>query len=789
MIKSRKQLSVTLSRGLGLFDVTMIGVGAMIGAGIFGLTGIAAGKAGPLGLLLAFALNGIVTTLTGLSYAEMGAAIPEAGGGYIFVRNGMSRFWGFMAGWFSWFGNSVASSLYAIIFGAFFIELMGQFGLGFTNQEVFLNLTGTRLAETVVTVLIIVIFITINVRGASEAGIVGNIITIFKILVLMTLVVFGLFVMFGSDSNWIENFQNPAPGDGSFTGGLFPNGFGGIILAMGLTFVAFEGYEIIAQSGEELINPKRNLPRAIFFSIGITVAVYLLVAFVSIGALSQDSGLPNWMYLGREGEKAMIRTAESIIPLGLGAIILIIGGLASTTSAINATLYSSSRVSFAMGRGGDLPNIFSRIHRRNHTPHIAIYSSGALIILAALFLPIADVASGASLTFLLLFILANISLLQLRKKRPDLPRSFRVPLVPFLPILAILGQSVLVIALLNMSRVASLAAVTWAVIGIWLFLRLGARDEAAQEADTILMEETIAERAFSLLLPVETAPEARQLARLAATLAHTNDGEVFALHVVRVPQQLSLSDGRDFLKHGRPLLEEVVTVGQELAVPVRTQLRLGRDISKSIMAAAQERHADLILLGWPGTRRISGSAFGSVIDMISANPPADLAVVRMVRTGIPKRILVPIINGANSNLAIEIALSQAQYAKTYDANETSIVALYLVPLNTDEKTIERRRSRLIEKLDLDGLPVELRILPSQNEAEDILAYAEDFDEIVIGASEEGLLGQQLFGSVPQQIAEDAQVNVIMVKHHNPIKHGLLGRLLGRRPAKRNNNGK
>jgi amino acid transporter len=233
----------------------------MIGAGIFGLTGIAAGKAGPIGLLLAFFLNGIVTSLTGLAYAELGSAIPKAGGGYIFVRTGMSRFWGFFSGWISWFGNSVASSLYAIIFAAFFVELLAKFGISFSQEVILFNLSGVQLTERIVTIVVVSIFIAINVRGASETGMVGNIITMFKIMVLMSLVVVGLVVMFGGDSNWVVNFQNPAPSGSSFEGGLFPKGVGGILLAMGLTFVAFEGYEIIAQSGEELVNPERNLPR------------------------------------------------------------------------------------------------------------------------------------------------------------------------------------------------------------------------------------------------------------------------------------------------------------------------------------------------------------------------------------------------------------------------------------------------------------------------------------------------------------------------------------------------
>jgi amino acid transporter len=172
------------------------------------------------------------------------------------------------------------------------------------------------------------------------------------------LVVFGLRALLNIP-NWSDNFlSDPSP---------LPNGFGGVILAMGLTFVAFEGYEIIAQSGEEVKSPDRNIPRAIFLAIVIVVVIYLAVAFVSIGALQQTSGLSNWLYLGENGERAMIETARAIMPYG--ALLMILGGLASTMSALNATIYSSSRVSFAMGRDRDLPAVFGRIHSHNKTPH------------------------------------------------------------------------------------------------------------------------------------------------------------------------------------------------------------------------------------------------------------------------------------------------------------------------------------------------------------------------------------------------------------------------------------
>ncbi len=770
-----RRVSVTLSRGMGLMDVTMIGVGAMIGAGIFGLTGIAAGEAGPVGLLVAFFLNGIVTSLTGLTYAELGAAIPEAGGGYLWVRHGLSRFWGFFAGWISWFSHSVACSLYAVIFGTFFIELLKLADIHFGQTPVFLGLSAEDLAIKISALVVVALFMYVNLKGASETGTVGNIVTVFKIVVLLTLVGFGIKAMLNIP-NWPDHFlHDPSP---------FPRGLWGVFSAMGLTFVAFEGYEIIAQSGEELKDPGRNLPKAIFYSIAIVVAIYLLVAFVAIGALTHadTGGLPVWQYLGEEGERAMIRLATHVMPYG--TLIMILGGLASTISALNATVYSSSRVSFAMGRGGDLPAMFGKVHPRNRTPHMAILFSGLLIGFMAIALPVADVASGASLTFLMLFLLTNVSLIRLRQTEPDLERPFKVPWVPALPILAILVQGFLAVDLLRASPVAWAATLLWILLGVYLFRRWGGREEALREADTILLEETIAERRFSIMVPVVAAAEGREIAKLGAMLSYYFDGELFALHVVRVPHQLSLSDGRAFLKQSRPLLESVVEVGQEFDVPVRTQLRLGRKVARSIITAAQERGAGLMLLHWPGYSETSGAYLGSVIDDISANPPCDLAVVRLVKPiAPPRRILVPVAGGPHTQLAVEIAVAQAVYTAEKATQQgdppPQVVALHLVPRNGDMKVAEERQRALMEQLAvITDFPVELRVVPGDDVVKDVLAYAKErqFEEIVIGASEEGFLEQAMFGTIPQRIAQQAEVNVIMVKRYNPLKHGLLRRL-------------
>ncbi len=257
-------------------QVTMIGVGAMIGAGIFVLTGIAAGEAGPA-LILAFFLNGAVTLITAMAYAELGSAFHDAGGGYLWVKTGLPDPNGFLAGWISWFAHAVACSLYALGFGAYFAEVLKSMNI---RLPFFAHATDQILA-----VAVILIFGLINLRGASETGKAGVFVTFAKILVIAFFIVIGLVATIQHPDCW-SNFVD-----------FLPKGFGGVVIAMGLTFIAFQGYEIIAQCSEEVLEPRKNIPRAVFLSLIIVIPIYLLVAFVALAAVDAG-GIPTWQYLG-----------------------------------------------------------------------------------------------------------------------------------------------------------------------------------------------------------------------------------------------------------------------------------------------------------------------------------------------------------------------------------------------------------------------------------------------------------------------------------------------------------
>lgn len=745
-----QQIEVTLSRDLGLFDVTMIGVGAMIGAGIFVLTGLAAGAAGPA-LVLAFFLNGIVATLTAMAYAELGSAFPEAGGGYLWVKEALGGTQGFLGGWMSWFAHAVAGSLYALAFGSFAAEfylLVGlpAFGLGDAALKV------------IFTALIVVAFTYLNYWGASETGMVGNIVTVTKVIILGLFCGFGLYAM----------SQHPAGWTTRFTEGFLPEGFSGVLVAMGLTFIAFEGYEIIAQSGEEIKNPKRNLPRATFISIGIVVFIYILVAFVAIGAITPPEGMRTYQFLGEKGETAIIEAASQVMPYG--AMILLISALASTMSALNATTYSSSRVSFAMGRDHNLPGIFSHIHPVRHTPFWAVIISGALILGMALVLPIHDVAAAADLMFLFLFIQVNVSAMRLRLRRPDLDRGFITPFFPVIPIIAIISMTALAIFLFTFSPIGWYVAIAWIVVGMLLYWGHFSRVEKLVKPREIMLEEVLVSKDYSVLVPVASEGQSRILGQIGAVLAKTHDGEVLALNIARVPPQLELAEGREFLREGRPALEAVIDEARQWNVPVHTMIRLGRDVGKAIRKTVDENASDLIVLGWPGYTNTVGRVFGSVIDSIVDNPPTDIAVVRYRKYRDLKSILVPVADDPNSRRAVQMAVAMAT---AMQSKEEPIKVTVLRVLRPGSSEADRVRAQQDLAHSVEGvLPYELnlKIVEGDDVVDTIVQTSADYDLIIIGATNEPTFKTLLIGNLPEQVALKAKVTTIMVKRrHGPIK--------------------
>ncbi len=781
---------VTLARTLTGFSATMIGLGAMIGAGVFVLTGIAAGEAGPAAII-AFALNGVVTTFTAFTYAELASSIPEAGGGYAFVKRAFPGVIGFTSGWMLWFAYTVACSLYAVGFGGYFIELLKSYFP--IIYQAFVGLVGHGNAVSIITFVITSFFISLNVLGADVTGKAENVITLSKIAVLAVFIAFGLAAMRRAPDLALANFTP-----------LFPKGLGGVMAAMGLTFIAFEGYDLIATVSEEIKNPTKNIPIATFVSLWAAVIIYLFILLVSIGAVDPTrfevynklpSQLPQefnphvldpsdpavntvWEILGIYKETGIVRAAENFMP-SVGVLIIVFGGLLSTMSALNATVLASSRVAFSMGRERMLPPSLAVIHPVRRTPHTAVLVTGFILVAMAVTLPIEVVGSGASLLFLLSFVLVNISLISIRRNEPDL-KGFKTPLFPLLPILGVISNLGLAIYQFTFQPMAWYISLGWIGVGLFIYYTYTTRTEAigAPTEALIVHEEILAVKKYSVLLPVANEKQAHRLAILGAAIAKEKDGEVLALHVVRLPVQLSLSEARHFLAHGKPLMEAVIEEARAFDVPVHTMIRVGRHIGSAILDTARRRNSNLIILGWPGYTKSRDVAFGNIIDLLAKNPPCDIAVVRFRRREPPQHILIPTAGGIHTRLAIELAIAQArQYEHQYPGRRPTITLLFVTPEDVNSSKMARGYELLRSLAAGFDYPMEALVVTAPDVVTGILREAEEYSLVIIGAAEERLFEQRLFGSIPHRVASECSKTVIMVKRHQGPVRSWLRRLL------------
>src|SRR3989344_3031236 len=348
---------IKLARTLGLGSIILLGVGALLGGGIFTLLGPAAGLAGP-GLFLSMVLGAGVAFLNLQMYIALGTTFPEAGGGYLWVKKGLGNFQGFLAGWMSWFAHSAAAGLYALSLGFYAFELVKIIGgsdLGWDLLAV----------EKYVGAAVVIIIGYLQWRGSKTSGATGN---IFAVLFLEIL---GLFILFGGAKFILE----PVASLAHFSP-LLPHGILGLLAATSFFYIAFEGSEIQVQAGEETRDPKTTIRKALFVSWAIVSAMYILISLVIVAATRNGTDVTGTLAVWGEG--AVAKAAQTFMPLG--NFIMVIGGLLANLAALNATIYSSSRVAFALARDKNIWSRLSHIHLKNLTPLLAVIVSTILII-------------------------------------------------------------------------------------------------------------------------------------------------------------------------------------------------------------------------------------------------------------------------------------------------------------------------------------------------------------------------------------------------------------------------
>ena len=741
----------------------MMGLGMMIGAGVFVGIGLSIEGAGPGGLMLTMALNGLIALFTAMSFAELSSAIPRAGGAYNFARIGFGRPVSFIAGWMEWLASSAAGGFYAIVFATYTVGFMDDmFSLG-------LRASGYRAyAVRAVAILVAAFFIFINYRGSGETGRWGAFFTLGQMAFVLTIGAVGIVTAILRPDR-LANFHP-----------FMPGGWWKLLGTMGVIYVAFEGFEVIAQAGDETIEPRRNIPKAMLYSVMIVTLTYCAVAFASVVAFSGTGSIQQW-FSGADKIEGFKKAVEALLPAGWGSLLVVLAVVFSSTSALNATVFSATRASYALGRDRMLPHGLARISPKRRTPSAALAMTGVIIFIVAVTFNPKDAAAMASIMFLLLFFLVNLCVIRIRRNMGDeLEYGYLMPLFPLFPILAIVCQAALCGGIFEESKIAVIIAAAWVAAGALIYgLYSRSRIPAAKHEIQALDDQAhlpaapepawVAPAAprgeYRIMVAVGNPDNALEMVQTTYRLSGAKDARVELLHMVPVPDQVPLSDAEQYMFAGKEGIIETMLYLAPL-FPISTTLRYCRNIARGIVSAVREKKADMLIMGWHGPRGARAFNLGSTVDPVIERSPCDVVMLKNCGGDRQfRRVLVPLAGGPNGPLALEVASILA------DKDKGEVVVFTAA----DPKRAFDPAQFVADNRDRLAMPadrIHTKIVAAESTVEAILGEAEDYDLVVIGCTEQPLLHKVTRASVPETVARMCRKPLVMVKSSGGIRSWL-----------------
>jgi len=441
-------------RVLGLWQLTAIGLGGLVGAGIFVLTGVvAATQAGP-GVSLSFAIAGVASAAAALSYAEFAGMIPVAGSAYTYGYAVLGEFVAWVIGWDLLLEYALVVAVVSIGWSGYLQALLGQFGLTLPAWAMGAPGTGPgRVLDlsAMLGSLAVAGLLTLRIEWGARFNAVMVIIKIAAVILVI-----GVGAPYVHAANW-----HP----------FMPFGFGGVVEGAAVVFFAVFGYDTLTTAAEEARDPQRDLPRAVVLSLGVSLALYIAMSLVLTGVVRYDI----------LNSPAPVATAFTAIGLPWMTLILSAAAVAGIASVMLAFMLGCARIWFAMSRDGLLPAWFARPHPRFRTPHRPTLIAGALTALVAGFFPIREVAELVNIGTLSAFVIICAAVIVLRRTRPDVRRTFRTPLVPWIP-LAGIGFSAWLLS--KLPAIAWERFIVWMALGLLFYFSYGRRHSVLAKGDS-----------------------------------------------------------------------------------------------------------------------------------------------------------------------------------------------------------------------------------------------------------------------------------------------------------------
>lgn len=453
-----------LKRTLSSRALVALGIGAIIGAGLFSLTGIAAAEhAGPA-VTLSFVLAAVGCAFAGLCYAEFASMIPVAGSAYTYSYATMGEFMAWIIGWDLVLEYALGAATVGVSWSRYFLELLNKFGIHLPHSLICSPWETLKLSDGTVieggiinlpAIFIVILLSLLLIRGTKESASMNNFLVVLKVAVVIMFIVLGWSYI---DS---ANYEPYIPANTGVKGEF---GISGIAAGAATVFFAFIGFDAVSTAAQEAKNPQKGMPIGILGSLVICTILYVLFAHVMTGLV------PYYEFAGdaKPAATAFAKTPYTFLQTGL-----IIAILAGYTSVILVMLMGQSRVFYSMSKDGLLPGFFGEIHSKFRTPWKTNIFFMFFVSLFAGFVPVSDLGHMVSIGTLLAFVLVCIGVMVMRKKMPDAPRAFRTPLVPFVPVAGILVCLYLMYSLPQESWVR---LVLWMALGVAVYFLYGKKN-------------------------------------------------------------------------------------------------------------------------------------------------------------------------------------------------------------------------------------------------------------------------------------------------------------------------
>ncbi|MGD2070792.1 MAG: amino acid permease, partial [Gemmatimonadota bacterium] len=688
-------VEVELAQSLGLSEALTIGIGTMIGAGIFVLPGFIVAEVGPAAVL-SFLLGGVIALLNAMAAAEVATGMPKSGGGYYFISRALGPLWGSVLGWGSLFGLVFASAFYMVGFGEYMHTVLA-------------------LPVVVYAVGMTLILAGLNLLGSKAAGQLQNLIVAVLVVVLL------LFLARGAGSAQPSFLTDHA---------FAPFGVGAVLAGTATLFVTYAGFGEIASMAEEIRDPGRNLPRALLGSVISVTVLYCLILVVCLL-------LRPWQEL--TGPTLVGDLAGDLMgSLGRGAILL--GAVLATVSSANASIMSASRISFAMGRDALIWEWLNEVHARFRVPHRAILVTGVLTVVVILVGDIELLAEAAGLLHLLLYGLMSLACVILRGARPAAYKPvFRTPFFPFVPLVGAAACFGVIFFMEPITIVIGLGLITFALghYALWGRRATDLRGEWPYFLRRGLLEPSLewVERRGALPDEIPTAivavayPEReRARLRLAGALMGPNRGNVSVVSVYRLEERLDDTSVQTYYEaieeRNRALRAESELV-RESGATVDAHVLVSTTAFRGLVSAAETTRAALMLVGWPGHGpREAEEALAWSLDR---HLRAHLVLFREAGAVPAKRVLVLVDDGIHGELALLVA---SRLTSAWHADLT--VATLIAP-DADEEERIRAEGGLEADVGV-SIRAAVRAIPGASPVDALVAESERNDVIVLGVS-------------------------------------------------------